>query len=33
VRAYPPETVIAEKFEAMLVQGLANCHMRAFLDS
>lgn len=30
--AYPPETVIAEKLEAMVVLGLANSRMKDFFD-
>jgi len=32
LRAYPPETVIAEKFEAMVFLGIANSRMRDFYD-
>lgn len=32
LRAYPPETVIAEKFEAMVSLGLANSRMKDFFD-
>ena len=32
LRAYPPETVIAEKFHAMLVLGLANSRMKDYYD-
>ena len=32
IRTYPPETVIAEKFEAMLVLGLANSRMKDYFD-
>lgn len=32
LRTYPPETVIAEKFEAMLVLGLANSRMKDYFD-
>lgn len=30
LRAYPPETVIAEKFHAMVVLGMANSRMKGF---
>jgi len=29
---YPPETVIAEKFQAMTVLGMANSRMKDFYD-
>ena len=32
LRAYPPETVIAEKFQAMVVLGRANSRMKDFYD-
>ena len=32
IRAYPPETVIAEKLEAMVRLGLANSRMKDFFD-
>jgi predicted nucleotidyltransferase component of viral defense system len=32
LRTYPPETVIAEKFEAMVKLGLANSRMKDFYD-
>lgn len=32
LRAYPPETVIAEKLEAMVKLGLANSRMKDFFD-
>ena len=32
MRAYPPETVIAEKLEAMVKLGLANSRMKDFFD-
>ena len=32
VRAYPPEAVIAEKFHAMVVLGIANSRMKDFFD-
>ena len=32
LRAYPRETVIAEKFHAMVVRGLANSRMKDFYD-
>lgn len=32
LRAYPPETVIAEKLEAMATLGLANSRMKDFFD-
>jgi hypothetical protein len=32
LRAYPPETVIAEKFQAMVVLGIANSRMKDFFD-
>ncbi len=32
VRAYPPEVVIAEKFHAMVVLGIANSRMKDFFD-
>ena len=32
LRAYPPETVIAEKFEAMARLGLGNSRMKDFFD-
>jgi hypothetical protein len=32
VRAYPPEAVIAEKFQAMVVLGIANSRMKDFFD-
>lgn len=32
LRAYPPETVIAEKLHAMIVLGIANSRMKDFLD-
>ena len=32
LRAYPPETVIAEKFHAMVVLGLANSRMKDYYD-
>jgi Nucleotidyl transferase AbiEii toxin, Type IV TA system len=30
--AYPPETVIAEKFQAMVMLGLANTRLKDFYD-
>lgn len=32
VRAYPPEAVVAEKFQAMVVLGIANSRMKDFFD-
>ena len=32
VRAYPPEAVVAEKFHAMIVLGIANSRMKDFFD-
>ncbi|MGK2966619.1 MAG: nucleotidyl transferase AbiEii/AbiGii toxin family protein [Tepidiformaceae bacterium] len=32
VRVYPPETVVAEKFEAMVDLGIANTRMKDFYD-
>lgn len=32
LRAYPPETVIAEKFHAMVILGRANSRMKDFYD-
>jgi len=32
LRAYPPETVIAEKFEAMVAHGALNSRMKDFYD-
>jgi hypothetical protein len=32
IRAYPPETVIAEKFQAMVVLGTVNSRMKDFFD-
>ena len=32
VRAYPPETVIAEKLHAMVVLGMANSRMKDYYD-
>lgn len=32
LRAYPPEAVIAEKFQAMVVLGRANSRMKDFYD-
>lgn len=32
LRAYPPETVIAEKFQAMVLLGRANSRMKDFYD-
>lgn len=32
LRAYPPETVIAEKFQAMVMLGRANRRMKDFYD-
>lgn len=32
IRAYPPETVIAEKLQAMVVLGMQNSRMRDFYD-
>lgn len=32
VRAYPPETVIAEKLDAMLVLGMGNSRMKDYFD-
>jgi hypothetical protein len=32
LRAYPPEAVIAEKFHAMVVLGIANGRMKDFFD-
>lgn len=32
LRAYPPETVIAEKFQAMVALGRANSRMKDFYD-
>jgi hypothetical protein len=32
IRAYPPETVVAEKCQAMVVLGLANSRMKDFFD-
>lgn len=33
VRAYPPETVLAEKFEAMVSLGVANTRIKDFYDA
>lgn len=32
LRAYPPETVIAEKFHAMVILGMANSRMKDYYD-
>jgi predicted nucleotidyltransferase component of viral defense system len=32
LRAYPPETVVAEKFQAMVILGIANTRMKDFYD-
>jgi hypothetical protein len=32
VRAYPPEAVVAEKFHARVVLGIANSRMKDFFD-
>jgi hypothetical protein len=32
VRAYPPEAVVAEKFHAMVLLGIANSRMKDFYD-
>lgn len=32
IRAYPPETVIAEKFQAMITLGMINSRMKDFYD-
>ena len=32
LRVYPPETVIAEKFQAMVVLGMSNSRMKDFFD-
>ena len=32
LRAYPPETIIAEKFHAMVVLGRANSRMKDYYD-
>lgn len=32
LRVYPPETVIAEKFQAMVMLGIANSRMKDFYD-
>ena len=32
LRAYPPETVIAEKLHAMVVLGMANSRMKDYYD-
>lgn len=32
IRAYPPEAVIAEKFQAMVALGMANSRMKDFFD-
>ena len=32
LKAYPPETVIAEKVEAMITLGMANSRMKDFFD-
>ena len=32
LRAYPPETVVAEKFQAMVVLGMANSRMKDLYD-
>ncbi len=32
IRAYPRETVVAEKFRAMVVLGIANSRMKDFFD-
>lgn len=32
IRAYPPETVIAEKFQAMIALGMINSRMKDFYD-
>ncbi|MCP3460841.1 nucleotidyl transferase AbiEii/AbiGii toxin family protein [Bradyrhizobium sp. CCGUVB23] len=32
LRAYPPETVVAEKFQAMVMLGLANTRLKDFYD-
>jgi Nucleotidyl transferase AbiEii toxin, Type IV TA system len=32
LKAYPPETVIAEKFQAMVTLGLANSRLKDFYD-
>ena len=32
LRAYPPETVVAEKFQALVALGMLNSRMKDFLD-
>jgi hypothetical protein len=32
LRAYPPETVVAEKFQAMVALGMLNTHLKDFYD-
>ena len=32
LKAYPPETVLAEKFQAMMALGIANSRMKDFFD-
>ena len=32
IRAYPPETVIAEKFESMVARGISNSRMKDYYD-
>ncbi|MDR3511053.1 MAG: nucleotidyl transferase AbiEii/AbiGii toxin family protein [Caulobacteraceae bacterium] len=32
LKAYPPETVLAEKFQAMTALGIANSRMKDFFD-
>ncbi|MEP6495555.1 MAG: nucleotidyl transferase AbiEii/AbiGii toxin family protein [bacterium] len=32
IRVYPPETVVAEKYEAMVTLGIANTRMKDFYD-
>ena len=32
LKAYPPETVLAEKLEALVSLGMGNCRMKDFFD-
>ena len=32
IRAYPPETVVAEKFESMVARGISNSRMKDYYD-
>ena len=32
IRAYPPETVVAEKLDAIIVRGMANSRMKDYFD-